>query len=187
MTERSGSTEITEQLIVAATAGDREAIRRISTVIQPLVARYCRSRLPVDRADDATQEVFLAVLQRLPGYRLTGAPFLAWVYQIAAHKVIDSHRAGARVEPMAAVPEYTPAMGMPITPEAAALHREDRAVAMEAMEALTPRQREVLTLRTMWGMPYADIAVALGMTAMAARVAQHRGLAALRRQLGVSA
>ena len=70
-------------------------------MIRPLVARYCRGRLgPVDRsflsADDVAQEVCLAVLTALPNYRVQGKPFLAFVYGIAAHKVIDAHRAVSR-------------------------------------------------------------------------------------------
>ena len=81
-------------------------------IIRPLVVRYCRARLGrMDRssvsADDVAQEVCLAVLTALPGYRVQGRPFLAFVYGIASHKVIDAHRAATRnrAEPVADVPD----------------------------------------------------------------------------------
>lgn len=185
MTERSNNTDITEQLIEAATTGDREAVRRILTVIQPLVARYCRARLPGHRADDATQDVCLAILQALPRYQPRAA-FLGWVYRIAHNKITDDYRAAAKVEPMSTVPELTPAAGLPITPEAALLASEDKTAALTALGELTERQREVITLRVMWGMCTDEIAEALGIRPTAIRIAQHRGLAALRRKLGVN-
>ena len=38
----------------------------------------------------------MAVMTALPSYRRDSRPFLAFVYGIAAHKVIDAHRAAAR-------------------------------------------------------------------------------------------
>ena len=102
MTERGAdnAADITDHLLAAASNGDRDATRRVLTVIQPLVARYCRSRLPEHRADDAAQEVCLAVLANLPRYDHRGK-FLGWVYRIAHNKITDGYRAAARVEPMA--------------------------------------------------------------------------------------
>ena len=108
----SDTTDVPDELVTAAMAGDRNAVGRVLTIIRPLVVRYCRARLGApDRssasADDVAQEVCLAVLTALPGYRVQGKPFLAFVYGIAAHKVIDAHRASSRnrSEPVADVPD----------------------------------------------------------------------------------
>jgi len=108
----SDTTDVPDELVTAAMAGDRQAVGRVLTIIRPLVVRYCRARLGApDRssasADDVAQEVCLAVLTALPGYRVQGKPFLAFVYGIAAHKVIDAHRASARnrSEPVADIPD----------------------------------------------------------------------------------
>src|SRR5688500_17524618 len=96
----------------AAVDGDRHAIERLLASIRPLVVRYCRARVGRQErsfasADDVAQEVCLAVLTALPSYRDQGRPFLAFVYGIAAHKVIDAHRAVTRnrSEPVADVPD----------------------------------------------------------------------------------
>ncbi len=72
-----------DQLVRAAAAGDREAVGRLLAVVRSYVVRYCRARLgPSNRmlaVDDVAQEVCLAVLTGLPGFRFEGKPFLAFV------------------------------------------------------------------------------------------------------------
>jgi len=98
--------------LVAAIQGDRVAVDYILRTIRPLVVRYCRARLgrterTFASADDVAQEVCMAVLTALSSYRDQGRPFLAFVYGIAAHKVIDAHRAAGRnkSEPVPDVPD----------------------------------------------------------------------------------
>jgi len=80
--------------------------------------RYCRAHLGrlggrYTTADDVAQEVCIAVLGSLPRYRDEGRPFTAFVYGIAAHKVVDAQRAAAR--------------HMVVTPTETALDRPDGA------------------------------------------------------------
>ena len=87
--------------LAAATQGDQDAVDHILRLISPMVVRYCRSRLgrarsTYESADDIAQEVNLAVAMTLPRYHDEGRPFLAYVYRIAANKVVDAHRAEAR-------------------------------------------------------------------------------------------
>ena len=88
-------------LLAPAARGDQDAVDHILRIITPLVVRYCRSRLGRARssyqsADDIAQEVCLAIVLALPRYHDQGRPFLAYVYRIAANKVVDAHRAEAR-------------------------------------------------------------------------------------------
>ncbi|HTF50004.1 MAG TPA: sigma factor, partial [Pseudonocardia sp.] len=96
--------------LAAAIRGDRVAVDFILRTTGPLVVRYCRARLgrterTFASADDVAQEVCMAVLTALSSYRDQGRGFLAFVYGIAAHKVIDAHRAAGRhrSEPVPAV------------------------------------------------------------------------------------
>ena len=43
-------------------------------------------------AEDATAATFESMLQALPRYRPTNAPFAAWLFAIAARRVADTHR-----------------------------------------------------------------------------------------------
>ncbi|HVL84676.1 MAG TPA: sigma-70 family RNA polymerase sigma factor [Pseudonocardia sp.] len=183
----SETTEVPDELVVAAMAGDRNAVGRILATIRPLVVRYCRARLGrSDRssvsADDVAQEVCLAVLTALPGYRIQGRPFLAFVYGIAGHKVIDAHRAATRnrSEPVADVPDdVEDADG----PEQRALKIELSGEMGRLLDQLPDKQREILVLRVCVGLSAEETAAAVGSTPGAVRVAQHRALARLRKTM----
>jgi RNA polymerase sigma-70 factor, ECF subfamily len=183
----SDTTDVPDELVTAAMAGDRNAVDRLLTIIRPLVVRYCRARLGApDRssasADDVAQEVCLAVLTALPGYRVQGKPFLAFVYGIAAHKVIDAHRASARnrSEPVADVPDSVEAGD---GPEQRALRVELSGEMGRLLDQLPDKQREILVLRVVVGLSAEETAEAVGSTPGAVRVAQHRALARLRKSM----
>src|ERR1700742_4899422 len=89
------------RLVSLAAGGDADAVGTLIRQVRPGVVRYCRAHLGrlggrYTTADDVAQEVCLAVLGSLPRYRDEGRPFAAFVYGIAAHKVIDAQRAAAR-------------------------------------------------------------------------------------------
>jgi RNA polymerase sigma-70 factor (ECF subfamily) len=182
----SESRDVPDELIAAAMAGDRSAVERVLGVIRPLVVRYCRARLGQDRssvsADDVAQEVCLAVLTALPGYRVQGRPFLAFVYGIASHKVIDAHRAASRnrSEPVADVPDR---MEVAEGPESRALQVELSEQMAKLLEILPEKHREIITLRVVVGLSAEETAEAVGSTPGAVRVAQHRALTRLRRSM----
>ena len=186
-TERRPTAQVPDELVTAAMSGDRDAVARLLEVIRPLVARYCRGRLgPVDRsflsADDVAQEVCLAVLTALPNYRVQGKPFLAFVYGIAAHKVIDAHRSVSRgrADPVADVPD---AVETGAGPEQRALRGELSAQLRDLLDTLPEKQREILVLRIVVGLSAEETAEIVGASPGAVRVAQHRALSRLRKNL----
>jgi RNA polymerase sigma-70 factor, ECF subfamily len=173
-----------EGLVAAANDGDRSALNRVLAIIRPLVVRYCRARIGRQErssvsADDVAQEVCLAVLTALPGYRDQGRPFLAFVYGIAAHKVVDAHRsvARSRSEPVEELPEeLDPRDG----PEQRALNGALSVQMGQLLDTLPPKQREILVLRVVVGLSAEETAEAVESTPGAVRVAQHRALSKLR-------
>jgi RNA polymerase sigma-70 factor (ECF subfamily) len=176
--------DVPQELVARAKTGDPAAVGRVLAAIRPPVVRYCRARLgrlagSAVSADDVAQEVCLAVLTALPGYRVQGRPFLAFVYGIAAHKVIDAHRSATRshTEPIADLPDSAePADG----PEQRALRIELSGELGRLLDTLPAKQREILVLRVVVGLSAEETADAVGATAGAVRVAQHRALARLR-------
>jgi RNA polymerase sigma-70 factor (ECF subfamily) len=181
------TTDVLDDVVALAMTGDRSAVARVLTLVRPLVVRYCRARLRgSDRssasADDVAQEVCLAILTALPGYRVQGKPFLAFVYGIAAHKVIDAHRAAARnrAEPVENVPDSTEVAD---GPEQRALRLELSAEIGQLLDQLPDKQREIIVLRIVVGLSAEETAEAVGSTPGAVRVAQHRALARLRKSV----
>jgi RNA polymerase sigma-70 factor, ECF subfamily len=172
-------------LVDRAAAGDREAIERLIEQVRPSVVRYCRAHLGrlggrFTTADDVAQEVCIAVVAALPRYRDEGRPFAAFVYGIAAHKVVDAHRAATRhavVTPTdTEIDRPDPAPG----PEQQALSSDTARRLSELLSHLPDLQREIVVLRVAVGMSAEEVGIAVGMSAAAVRVAQSRALAKLR-------
>jgi RNA polymerase sigma-70 factor, ECF subfamily len=181
------SGERLDAVVAEAVAGNRDALREVLETIRPIVVRYCRARVGTAErsglsADDVAQEVCVATITALPRYKDQGRPFLAFVYGIAAHKVADAHRAAARnrSEPTDVVPErFSSEAG----PEQLAIEGESAARMDKLLEVLPEKQREILILRVVVGMSAEETAEAVGSTAGAVRVAQHRALARLKAEI----
>jgi RNA polymerase sigma-70 factor, ECF subfamily len=170
-------------LVVLAAGGDAGAAETLLAQLRPLVVRYCRGRLGrvpgADfAADDAAQEVLIAVMSALPRYRDEGRPFEAFVFGIASHKVADVMRAASR----AAIPTADLPDGADLSagPEEEALRAGDAQQVRTLMERLPEHLRELLLLRVAVGLSAEETGRALGMTPGAVRVAQHRALSRLR-------
>lgn len=185
ITEQTDRTDLRD-LVALATGGDAGAAEALLTQLRPLIVRYCRGRLGrvpgADfAADDAAQEVLLAVLSALPRYRDEGRPFEAFVFGIAAHKVADVHRAVHR----AAIPtgDLPDDADLALGPEDFAVQAGDAQQVRLLLERLPDHLRELLLLRVAVGLSAEETGHALGMSPGAVRVAQHRALSRLRTYL----
>jgi RNA polymerase sigma-70 factor (ECF subfamily) len=179
----SSRPEAADDHVARAVAGDRVAVERLLGTIRPLVVRYCRARVgSFASADDVAQDVCLAVLTSLPSYRDQGRPFLAFVYGIAAHKVADSFRSFSRNR-AEAVPELPESMDTAAGPEQMAMQGELSDQMATLLRVLPEKQREIVVLRVVVGLSAEETAEAVGSTPGAVRVAQHRALARLRKEI----
>lgn len=170
-------------LAVLAREGDDVATNDLMAAVHQLALRYARARMgrfaaATDAAADVAQEVCIAVLVALPRYTERGLPFEAFVYRIAANKVADARRGAMKgpvpTDELPVVEDHSPG------PEEQALSSDEASRVWELLATLPDQQRELLTLRVAVGLSAEQTADALGMTAGAVRVAQHRALGKLR-------
>lgn len=171
-------------LAASAISGDQAATDELMGAVYRLAVRYARARLGTfpgarDAAQDAAQEVCVAVLTSLPRYTDRGLPFEAFVYRIASHKVADVQRGTMRgAVPTDEVPDQVdPSAG----PEERMVAIDQAAEVWSLLEQLSPQHREIVTLRVAVGLSAEETGDALGMSAGAVRVAQHRALTRLRK------
>lgn len=170
-------------LAVKAMAGDAPALEELMVAVRERAFRYARARLgrfpqAAATAEDAAQEVCIAVLTSLSRYDERGVPFEAYVYSICARKVADVQRSVMRAPvPTDEVPER---VDLAAGPEEMAVAGAEGDEVWALMQELPAHQRELLTLRVAVGLSAEETAQALGMTAGAVRVAQHRALGRLR-------
>jgi RNA polymerase sigma-70 factor (ECF subfamily) len=181
------SSEELDLAVAAAARGDRDALGVVLRIVRPLVVRYCRARVTSSRnqllsADDVAQEVCLAVMTALPRYRDQGRPFMAFVYGIASHKVADAHRAAARNK-SDATDEVPDVVDVTHGPEQHAIEAESTRRMNALLSSLSPKHREILILRLVVGLSAEETAQAVGSTAGAVRVAQHRALGKLKKEV----
>lgn len=174
------------ELVAASMKGDKQSIGTLFAWIHPAIVRYCRARVgrggsssSYSSADDVAQEICLAVLSALPRYQDDCQSFLPFIYGIAAHKVADYYRRAGRdkSDPTDTVPDC---IDLDAGPEQATMRNDTRARLDRLLSTLAPRQREILRLRLVVGLSAQETATAIGLTATAVRVAQHRALARLR-------
>lgn len=172
-----------QALTARAVSGDRRAIEELIGFVHRLVHRYCRARLSrfpgaEHAADDVAQEVCIAVLSALPRYRDEGKPFEAFVYRIASFKVADAQRSLYRsAQPQAELPDM---IDLSDGPETLAVRASDAREARYLLDQLPEALRELVVLRVAVGMSAEETGRALGMSAGAVRVAQHRAVQRLR-------
>ena len=180
-------TPVTDELaplVAAAREGSAAAAEELLARLRPGLLRYCRARLgrtdgSYGSADDVAQEVCVAVYTALPRYVDQGRSFTAFAYGIAGHKVADALRASYRdrSEPVEVLPEP---VDLVAGPEEQAVAADEAQQARLLLDRLPDAQKELLLLRVVAGLSADDTGAALGMSAGAVRVAQHRALAKLR-------
>src|SRR5499427_5134004 len=169
--------------------GGRIDVESLIRQIRPMVVRYCLARLGnlaahCHLAEDVAQEVCIAVLNALPRYQDMGRPFASFVFGIASHKVADARRHAARQAiPVADLPDSADEQ---LGPEEAAVASLEAQRARALLARLPGSQRELLVLRVLTGLSAEEAGAALGMSAGAVRVAQHRAVAR-RRGIAVDA
>ncbi|QCB93570.1 RNA polymerase sigma factor [Cellulomonas shaoxiangyii] len=147
------------------------------------VLRVCRALLGAHDADDAWSETFLSALRAWPTLP-AGVNVEAWLVTVARRKALDELRRRGRH----AVPVEAPDVlgARPLV--AGAPRPGDRDLDLwDALRVLPDKQRRVVVLHHIGGLPYADVADVVGGTDAAARRAGADGVAALRRRFAVAA
>jgi RNA polymerase sigma-70 factor (ECF subfamily) len=166
-----------EELVHRFLGGDRRAFgslaerheRRVYNLAYRMLGR------PED-ADDATQEVFVICLRKLGGFQGRSA-FSTWLHRVTLNVCYEALRRRAR-ERVADQDEIEP----PPDPDHA-----DAAVAAadvhRALQLVPDDFRAVLVLHDLQGVPYEEIAEALGAPVGTVKSRLHRGRVALGRVL----
>lgn len=168
--------------VPGAVEGDPKRLQKLINLIHPQVVRYCRARVGSNRyptADDVAQEVCLAVVRAMPKFDEKGVPFMAFVFRIAANKIVDARRMHSRdlAQPTDEMPDEEEVSQ---TPESEILLLDSCNEVSGLLDLLSDKAREIITLRVFGGYSAEETAQILGTSAGAVRVAQFRALAKLR-------
>ena len=160
------------ELVAGVRAGDDRAFELLFARYQPRIVAFVRGRVhDQGRAEDITQEVFLAALRRMREEPGRDIHFKPWIFEIAKNKCIDAYRRTRDAREISfdahdaiSAEEQGRLVEPSATPDSAV---EDK-VAMDnlrgAFGGLSDVHHEILVLREFEGLSYREIGERLGMS-----------------------
>ena len=167
-----------EHTLVRRAQTDAQAFGALYDRYVQRVYRYCYYRTSsAPDAEDLTAQVFLAALEALPRYRQDGH-FAAWLFSIARRKVADFHRR----KPHAALEEsILPPIHTDLAMDVETSQRRDRL--LKLVQALAEEERELIHLRYVAELSFAEMAKALQRNEEAVKKSLYRLMARLKQEL----
>ncbi len=134
-------------------------------------------------AEDIVAETYMRMLERIGDYKMTGAPFRAWLYRIAHNLAVNAVTRDRSVPGDALLARSEALSSNP----AEAFEREElHETLRRSLKTLTDEQQQVLLLRFVAGMSIAEVAQQLHRSEGAVKQLQLRALRALGRLLGAA-
>jgi RNA polymerase sigma-70 factor (ECF subfamily) len=183
MREKAEMTDLSDQELMALVqAGDfapaSVLFDRYSSRIYNFAYRFLRNN---EAAEDATQEVFMKMMNR--AHQFNGeAKLSTWLFSITANLCRDhlrkaDNKAKESEETLISIPSSE------VSPEERLAQRQEADRVSRALEMLTPEQREAILLSRYQGLSYAEIAQISGCSEGAVKTRVFRAMEALKRIL----
>jgi len=145
-----------EELFSRYNAGDEEAFQElVDRYRKPLFSLVLRMMRDMSEAEDIFQETFFRVIDKADSFDET-RKFSSWIFTIAANLARDALRKRSRAGAVTETPEPVSSDN----PEENSSAAEIESAITDAMEKLTPEQKEVFLLREYGGMSMKEIAKA---------------------------
>jgi len=186
--------ELDDALILQAMQGSETALAAIYDAYAQRIYRYCYSRVdnPAE-ADDLTAQTFLKVIEALPRYRHS-SHFTAWIFQIARNAVMDlfrrnhrQHAGDAGSQTLDSLADSALEKAINAAPvDEQVIQAQAVAALRRHIRALDEPERELLRLRFVGDLTYAEIAALLGRKEDAVRKSLNRLLERLHWQVEVN-
>jgi RNA polymerase sigma-70 factor (ECF subfamily) len=164
-----------EALARSAQAGDRAALEQLCDRVLPALYNRLRAQLPAEVVEDVAQEVCIAVMKGIRRFR-AHSTFRTWVAAIARHKAADYYRHRGRR------PQTMP-LDLETNDPAAGEEWQERVMVRLALQRLPDHYQEVLLLRFAEGLPFDQVAEALGISLEAAKSRYRRAVAVIAGEL----
>jgi RNA polymerase sigma-70 factor, ECF subfamily len=169
-----------QDLIAQAQRGDEQAVTALYEMHVDAIFEYISYRVGSRNiAEDLTSDVFVRMVRGLAQYKERGLPFRAWLFRIAANLIIDHYRTHKK-GPDAPLLDNQPTNDT--DPLDRVAKHEDQLRMRLAVKALSEEYQNLLVLRFVENLPYAEIAQIMNKSAEALRAMQYRALKALAEQ-----
>jgi len=163
-----------ERLLIEAAQRERSQFSELYERNFGRIYAYFARRVSREQAQDLTAEVFHQALSSIHNFKWQGAPFLSWLYGIAAN-VLSAHWQKLGHDPQQLEEDWE---------QGGADEIERRAMLGEMVESLLPDQRTVIVRRFIEQRSIREIALELGRSEGAIKQLQLRALENLRQKMG---
>lgn len=174
-----------ERLVERARAGEADAWSALYRAHAGRLLAWLAYQAPresTSSAEDLCAATWLTAAEGIGRFRGGDAEFPGWLFGIARNHARNATRALARRGTGPVADTVLDARMADVAPVPGVDSQVVSDVwVREALAALPPREREVLTCTDVVGLDVASTAAALGISAVAVRVSRHRGLSRLRR------
>jgi RNA polymerase sigma-70 factor (ECF subfamily) len=157
-----------EELISRIREGDKKSYDTLVREYLPKTYRRVRRFVPIDDAEDVTQDIFLNLVRSLENFKGRSA-FSTWFNRIIANRVADYHRKMFRQKNRFVSDDDIIAQE-PYPEQINSLEIED------LLANLPEHYREVILMKVHYNLSFSDIASSLGMSYEAARSRYRRGI-----------
>ena len=167
-----------EAALVRAAQTDSEVFAQLYDRYVQRLYHYCYHRTNnVHEAEDLTAQTFLAALEALPNYRRDGY-FAAWLFTIARNKAVDYYR---RTPDVPLDESMAPPFQSDLAGEAET--SQQKGILLRAIRSLKEDEQELIRLRYVAELSFAEIAKALHKSEGATKKMLYRLLAHLKSQM----
>lgn len=164
-----------DEVVAAAKKGDSDAWRELYRAHASRLLLWLRTRRSGDESpEDIASSAWLVAAEKIAGFHGTSDEFAGWLFGIARNLAANARRRAARRD------QVHLADGSPASAPGPDMTSGDSDWARRLLATLPERERDVVTCREVLDMDVAATAAALDISAVAVRVAHHRGLRRLR-------
>ena len=162
--------DIDEKIVIQRAAnGDADAFEQLVRTYQTPIYNLClRMTGNPEDAADLSQEAFIKAWRNLGSFQFESA-FSTWLYRLASNTCLDFLRSVKRRPQVSLTVEDSDGEAQTLdlpdsapTPEEAAITKEEQESLARAMQSLDEQQRQILTLRVVNDLSYAEIAEVMG-------------------------
>jgi RNA polymerase sigma-70 factor, ECF subfamily len=171
------------QCILRLQAGDQRALGelydRYTPLLYPVALRILRS---ASDAEDVLQEAWLQVWKRVVTYDPRRGTVAAWLLTVTRSRALDRYRSLSSRKRAENEENFEPQQPAP-GPSNMSLHNELHDRVQNALDALQPKQREVLEIAYFEGLSQSEIADRLGAPLGTVKSWTRQGLMRLRELL----
>jgi RNA polymerase sigma-70 factor, ECF subfamily len=174
-----------EHLAAAAQQGDREAFLVLYNRYLNKVYNRVRSRIPPSDVEDVVQDIFIVVVRSLKNFEHRSR-FNTWLYTIVNRQIADFYRKRYREQSdegeNVSLEDVERTLVTSITDDDNNI--DDQALIQRAFRTLPEHYQEIILLRFVDKLPFADIADLRGQTVEAVKSLYRRAIQAMRDHIG---